>query len=288
MAVRHIAFYGRGGVGTSAVASNVSAALAEAGHRVIQIGCDPQSDSTSMLRRGMDLPTVLESLGKQCEVRIEDVSLTGFNGVLCIEAMSLLQSGDCAGRGLGEVFSFFRRERLFEAYKPDFVLYDLPMQTLCGAFSDPSHHIGFQQAYVVTTHDFPTLFITNTILRILANTHPSPGASLGGIIANGLTGPLAESIVRDFAKRTAVRAVSYLPNSTVVLQSELYGQTVLEAAPRSNHAFIFRRLAKQVVENGNGSVPNPLGAEELRRWARDWGDRIFELEMGFISEGAAI
>jgi nitrogenase iron protein NifH len=288
MATQHIAFYGRGGAGTSAVTSNISAALAENGYRVVQIGCDPQNDSTSVLRDGRELPTVLEVLRNNRYARIKDVSLEGFNGVLCIEAMSLFQSGDCAGRGISEVFSFFEKAAIFEEFKPDVVLYELPLEVLCGAFSFPSSHIRFDRAYVVTTQDFPSLFTTNTIFRILTKNAPSGGAKLGGIISHGLTGPFSESIVRDFAKRTGVNAISYLPNSTVVIQSELYGQTVLQAAPTSNHAYIFRRLAKQVIENRTGSVPTPLGAEDLRGWAREWGDRLFELEMGFINPGAAI
>jgi len=288
MAVQHIAFYGRGGAGTSAVASNISAALAEEGYRVIQIGCDPQNDSTNVLRDSRELPTVLEVVKKNRYARIEDVSRKGFNGVLCIEAMSLFQSGDCSGRGISEVFSFFAKAAIFEEYKPDVVLYDLPLEVLCGVFSFPSSHIRFDRAYVVTTQDFPALFTTNTIFRILAKNAPSGGAKLGGIIAHGLTGAFSESIVRDFAKRTGVKAVSYLPNSTVVIQSELYGKTVMEAAPKSNHSYIYRMLAKRVMESRTVSVPSPLSAEDLRRWAREWGDRIFELEAGFINPGAAI
>jgi len=288
MATQHIAFYGRGGAGTSAVTSNISAALAEEGYRVIQIGCDPQNDSTSLLRDGRELPTVLEVLHKSRCARIEDIARKGFNGVLCIEAMSLFQSGDCAGRGISEVFSFFEKTAIFEGYKPDVVLYDLPLEVLCGAFSFPSSRILFDRAYVVSTQDFPSLFTTNNIFRILSKNAPSGGAKLGGIITHGLTGPFSESIVRDFAKRTRVRAISYLPNSTVAIRSELYGQSVLEAAPSSNQAYIFRRLAKQVIENRTGSVPSPFGAEDLRSWARGWGDRIFELEAGLINPGAAI
>ncbi|MHC1697643.1 MAG: nitrogenase iron protein [Geobacteraceae bacterium] len=288
MSTHHIAIYGRGGAGTSAVTSNISAALAGEGYRVIQIGCDPQNDSTSVLRDGRELPSVLDVLKSNCYARLEDVSQKGFNGVLCIEAMSLFQSGDCAGRGISEVFHYFEKTGIIEEYKPDIVLYDLPLEVLCGVFSFPSSHIRFDRAYVVSTQDFPSLFTTNTILRILAKNAPSGGAKLGGIIAHGLTGPFSESIVRDFAKRTGVRAVSYLPHSTVVIQSELYGQTVLEAAPMSNHAYIFRRLAKQVIENRIGIIPTPFDAEALRSWAREWGDRIFELEAGFINPGAAI
>jgi nitrogenase iron protein NifH len=288
MPTQHIAFYGKGGGGTSTVASNVSAVLAEAGYRVILIGCDPQNDSTRTLRGGNDFPTVLEALQKQSSVRIEDVSTIGFNGILCIEALSLFQSEECAGRGIGKVFSFFKKIRLFEEYKPDFVLYDLPAEVVCSAFSFPSGKAVFERAYVVSSSDFLSLNTTNNIFRAIRKYTPAGGARLGGIIANGLTATLSESIVKDFAVRTGTRVVTYLPHSMVVIQSELYGQTVIEAAPQSNHAFIYRKLARQIIENRHSDIPDPFTAEELRIWAREWGDWIFELESGIITEGSAI
>ena len=58
--VKKIALYGKGGIGKSTVASNVSAALAHAGYTVVQIGCDPKSDSTQSLTGGKRIPTVLD------------------------------------------------------------------------------------------------------------------------------------------------------------------------------------------------------------------------------------
>ena len=40
--MKKIAFYGKGGIGKSTTAANVSAALSTAGHKVCQIGCDPK------------------------------------------------------------------------------------------------------------------------------------------------------------------------------------------------------------------------------------------------------
>jgi len=41
-----VAIYGKGGIGKSTVTSNLAAAFAAMGKRVIQIGCDPKADST--------------------------------------------------------------------------------------------------------------------------------------------------------------------------------------------------------------------------------------------------
>ena len=68
-----LAIYGKGGIGKSTISANLSAALAEQGTRVLQIGCDPKHDSTRLLMRGRMLPTVLEYLKdvpKELELRV--------------------------------------------------------------------------------------------------------------------------------------------------------------------------------------------------------------------------
>lgn len=54
-----IAIYGKGGIGKSTVASNLFAALASSGLKVIQIGCDPKVDSTINLMGGQQAVAAL-------------------------------------------------------------------------------------------------------------------------------------------------------------------------------------------------------------------------------------
>lgn len=71
--MKRIAIYGKGGIGKSTIASNISAALAASGKTVMQIGCDPKSDSTKNLTNGRRIPTVLSVMREKkagCRWRI--------------------------------------------------------------------------------------------------------------------------------------------------------------------------------------------------------------------------
>ena len=54
-----VAIYGKGGIGKSTVTSNLAAAFATMGKKVIQIGCDPKADSTMNLLGGEPLRPVM-------------------------------------------------------------------------------------------------------------------------------------------------------------------------------------------------------------------------------------
>lgn len=74
-----IAIYGKGGIGKSTVTSNLAAAFAAMGKRVIQIGCDPKADSTINLLGGEPLRPVMNYMREEDEEpeRLEDISKEG-------------------------------------------------------------------------------------------------------------------------------------------------------------------------------------------------------------------
>jgi nitrogenase iron protein NifH len=78
----------------------------------------------------------------------------------------------------------------------------------------------------------------------------------------------------------------------MVRQCELYGKTVIEASPLSNQSYYYRRLANQIVDESLTLTvrkqPKPLSREQLQSWAHEWADRLFALENGLITDGAAI
>ena len=59
-----IAIYGKGGIGKSFTLANLSYMMAQQGKKVLLIGCDPKSDTTSLLFGGRACPTIIETSSK--------------------------------------------------------------------------------------------------------------------------------------------------------------------------------------------------------------------------------
>jgi nitrogenase iron protein NifH len=275
---QHLAIYGKGGIGKSTTTSNIAAALAEAGYRVVQIGCDPKSDSTNTLRGGNYLNTVLDSTRDGAVVRLSDIAAVGFKGVVCVEAGGPVPGVGCAGRGINAAITLLQELHLFEEVQADVVLYDVLGDVVCGGFAVPIREGLTDRVYVVSSSDFMAIYAANNLFKAINKYAPSGGAKLGGIIANSLNASYAQPLIDDFAERTGTRVVDYVPRSSVVAKSELYGKTVIEANPDSAQADVYRRLARSIVEDTNPVIPKPLSVNELRQWARDWGDLIIRDE----------
>jgi nitrogenase iron protein NifH len=284
---KHIAIYGKGGIGKSTTTSNISAALAEAGYKVIQIGCDPKSDSTNTLRGNNDLPTVLDSLREGKAIHLDDIAVAGFKGVLCIESGGPVPGVGCAGRGINAAVTLLDELHLFEEFEPDFVLYDVLGDVVCGGFAVPIREGITDRVYVVSSSDFMAIYAANNLFKAISKYAPTGGAKLGGVIGNGLTAGYSKGIIDDFTQKTGTKSVASIPRSLVVSQSELFGKTVIEANPQDKHAYLYRDLAKYIAESEDLSVPNPLGSGELKNWAREWGNKVYSLENGVVTEATS-
>ena len=113
-----VAVYGKGGIGKSTVTSNLAAAFAAMGKRVIQIGCDPKADSTINLLGGEPLRPVMNYMREEDEEpeKLEDISKEGFGGVLCIETGGPTPGLGCAGRGIIATFQLLEDLKLLEMW----------------------------------------------------------------------------------------------------------------------------------------------------------------------------
>jgi nitrogenase iron protein NifH len=283
-----IALYGKGGVGKTTLAANLSAALAEAGKRVMLVGCDLKSDTGTLIHGRSQTITLLDYMRPSDNSKSSDLVVPGYRGIACVEVGDSLAEDECATRSIGKALGLLRELGLVEGFKPDYVIYDIPGEIGCAGIASHLNISAFHRTFIVTSGDLMSFYAANSFIRTFAR---QSVVSSSTIIGNALTGSFEESFVNDFARQVNAKVFGLIPRSLVVRHSELYGKTVIEAAPDSTQAQLYRRLAHQIVtdrDDKKDAVLNPLSVTELRKWAQGWGDRLGELEFGIIQDGAGI
>ena len=228
--MQKIAIYGKGGIGKSTVTSNLSAALAVLGKKVIQIGCDPKADSTVNLLGGEPLTPVMNFIrdyDREPE-RIEEISKVGFGNVLCIETGGPTPGLGCAGRGIITTFSLLEELELFEKYKPDFVLYDVLGDVVCGGFAAPIREGYAEKVLIVTSGEKMALYAANNINNAVKNFADRNYAVVRGVVMNRRAVENEEEKVRKFAHDNHLEIVADIPRSNDIIHYEDMGKTVVE------------------------------------------------------------
>jgi nitrogenase iron protein NifH len=286
---KQIAIYGKGGIGKSTTTSNISAALSVAGYRVLQIGCDPKSDSTVTLRGGEYIPTILDTLREKKNAKADDLVFSGFNGVYCVEAGGPAPGVGCAGRGIITAVELLKQQRVFESLDLDYVIYDVLGDVVCGGFAVPIREGIAEHVFTVTSSDFMAIYAANNLFTGIKKYSNSGGALLGGVIANSVNAQYSKHIIDDFVARTNTQVIEYVPRSITVTQSELQGKTTIEAFPDSEQARVYKTLAERIAGHTDSRVPEPMDVHELRKWAAEWSDQILAIETGEVrSTGQSI
>jgi nitrogenase iron protein NifH len=280
--IKQIAIYGKGGIGKSTTTSNISAALATQGLKVMQFGCDPKADSTNTLRGGTYIPTVLDSMRESAKVKPNEVIFEGFGGVYCVEAGGPAPGVGCAGRGIISAVQLFKQQRVFEELDLDIVIYDVLGDVVCGGFAVPIREGIAEHVFTVTSADFMAIYAANNLFKGIKKYSNSGGALLGGAIANSINAPYAKDIIDDFVERTQTQVIQYVPRSVTVTQAELQGKTTVEASPDSDQAAIYQELATRIWEHEDSKTPAPLEVSELREWAAGWADQLLAIETGEV------
>jgi len=267
-----IAFYGKGGIGKSTVAANISAALSIQGCKTLHIGCDPKADSTRCLV-GHRIPMVLQQLQKKQEqITRQDIVFSGFNGVNCIEAGGPEAGIGCAGRG---IITMMEELTYLELWNEgwDTVIYDVLGDVVCGGFSVPMREGYADSIYIVTTSEFMSVYAANYIMKAIGRSRGKRAVNLGGLIHNRRNGESSKDAVKQFASLTATRVLADIPFSREIALSELEGKTVIEKFPDSQVAWLFRKLAGIIVANQGYSRVQALNDGELEEFSHymlDW------------------
>ena len=245
-----IAIYGKGGIGKSTTVSNVAAALAESGLKVMQIGCDPKADSTIQLRHGEPVPTVLDLYKeKKQSLQLEDMVRIGYNGVICVEAGGPTPGLGCAGRGIITALEKLKETGAYETYQPDVILYDVLGDVVCGGFTMPMRNGYADKVFILTSGENMAIHAAANIAMAVENFKNRGYATLGGLILNRRDVPREEEKVQELADDFHTSVIGILSHSEQVILAEEQGKTLMECYPDSAMAEEYRALARAMVES---------------------------------------
>ncbi|MDR1249441.1 MAG: AAA family ATPase [Treponema sp.] len=258
-----IAIYGKGGIGKSTIAANISAVLGREGKKILQVGCDPKHDSTRFLLHRERITTALDYLKEtspdQCS--LSDLVHTGAFGVHCVEAGGPEPGVGCAGRGILTTFELLARLGIKEN-NYDAIIYDVLGDVVCGGFAVPIRRGYAEKVYIVTSGEFMAIYAANNILRGLGNYDLQKGRA-GGVIFNSRGLAEEEDRVKRFCDAVGLPLMVRFPRSDLFSDCEREGMCLVEAFPESDLAEQFADMADRIYSQQELYAPAPLADEEL-------------------------
>jgi chlorophyllide a reductase subunit X len=255
-----IAIYGKGGIGKSFTLANLSYMMAQLGKKVLLIGCDPKSDTTSLLFGGRACPTIIQtsSAKKQAgeQVAIGDVCFKR-DGVYAMELGGPEVGRGCGGRGI--IHGFELLEKLgFHDWDFDYVLLDFLGDVVCGGFGLPIARDMCQKVIVVGSNDLQSLYVANNVCSAVEYFRKLGGnVGVAGMVVNKDDGT---GEAAAFAEAAGIPLLAAIPADDDIRRKSANYQIV--GQPGSRWADMFEGLADQVA-TAPPMQPSPLSQDDL-------------------------
>ncbi|MFK8015702.1 MAG: chlorophyllide a reductase iron protein subunit X [Gammaproteobacteria bacterium] len=255
-----IAIYGKGGIGKSFTLSNLSYMMAQQGKKVLLIGCDPKSDTTSLLFGGKSCPTIIETSSKKKEagepVEIGDVCFKR-DGVYAMELGGPEVGRGCGGRGI--IHGFEIMEKLgFHEWDFDYVLLDFLGDVVCGGFGLPIARDMCQKVIVVGSNDLQSLYVANNVCSAVEYFRKLGGnVGVAGMAINKDDGT---GEAQAFAEAVGIPVLAAIPADEDIRRKSANYQIVAE--PGGQWGPLFEELALSVADS-EPRHPTPLSQDGL-------------------------
>jgi 3,8-divinyl chlorophyllide a/chlorophyllide a reductase subunit X len=255
-----IAIYGKGGIGKSFTLANLSYMMAQQGKRVLLIGCDPKSDTTSLLFGGKSCPTIIQTSSEKRlageEVSISDVCFIR-DGVFAMELGGPEVGRGCGGRGI--IHGFELLEKLgFHEWGFDYVLLDFLGDVVCGGFGLPIARDMCQKVIVVGSNDLQSLYVANNVCSAVEYFRKMGGnVGVAGLVINKDDGT---GEAHAFAERVGIPVLAALPQDDDIRRKSANYEII--GRPGGRWAPLFETLAVGVAE-APPLRPRPLDQDGL-------------------------
>jgi chlorophyllide a reductase subunit X len=255
-----IAIYGKGGIGKSFTLANLSYMMAQQGKKVLLIGCDPKSDTTSLLFGGRACPTIIETSSKKKlagePLEIGDVCFKR-DGVYAMELGGPEVGRGCGGRGI--IHGFETLEKLgFHDWGFDYVLLDFLGDVVCGGFGLPIARDMCQKVIVVGSNDLQSLYVANNVCSAVEYFRKLGGnVGVAGLVINkdDHTGE-----AQAFAAAAGIPILAAIPAHEDIRRKSANYEII--GTPESEWGTLFAELAGNVA-SAPPVRPNPLTQDQL-------------------------
>ena len=255
-----IAIYGKGGIGKSFTLANLSYMMAQRGKKVLLIGCDPKSDTTSLLFGGRACPTIIETSTRKKlageTVSIGDVCFKR-DGVYAMELGGPEVGRGCGGRGI--IHGFELLEKLgFHEWGFDYVLLDFLGDVVCGGFGLPIARDMCQKVIVVGSNDLQSLYVANNVCSAVEYFRKLGGnVGIGGLVINKDDGT---GEAQAFAEAVGIPVLAAIPADEDIRRKSASYEII--GRPDSRWASVFDALSDS-VESCKPNQPRPLTQDRL-------------------------
>jgi 3,8-divinyl chlorophyllide a/chlorophyllide a reductase subunit X len=255
-----IAIYGKGGIGKSFTLANLSYMMAQLGKRVLLIGCDPKSDTTSLLFGGRSCPTIIETSSRKKQagepVAIGDVCFKR-DGVFAMELGGPEVGRGCGGRGI--IHGFELLEKLgFHRWDFDYVLLDFLGDVVCGGFGLPIARDMCQKVIVVGSNDLQSLYVANNVCSAVEYFRRMGGnVGVAGLVINKDDGT---GEAQAFAEAVGIPVLASIPADEDIRRKSANYEII--GRPGGRWAPLFEDLASAAA-TAPPVRPAPLSQEDL-------------------------
>ena len=262
-----IVFFGKGGIGKSTIAANISVLFAAKGRKVLHVGCDPKMDSTLALM-GRRIRPFNEQGGAAGEAALRRSLHRSIKGIDCIEAGGPQAGVGCAGAGIGAMLDAIKDSSLIEKEGYDTVVFDVLGDVVCGGFAAPLRRGFASKAVLVVSEELLSLYAANNLISMV-NNYARNGVFLAGLAVNAKDFA-AVRLARAFALAAGTRVLGVIPRDPAVTRAEKARKPVVALEPRSEAARSLARLANEIASAGKpASPPRMLGEAEFEAFMNE-------------------
>lgn len=248
MAKYKVSFFGKGGIGKTTIAANLSYLISKFNKKVLMVGCDPKMDTSRLLLRNDISNTFTDNLTLNVNDNPLDKSVyksTLSDNLYCMEVGGPKAGIGCAGVGIGAMIDLMQKNNFLTNY--DYIVFDVLGDIVCGGFAGPLRE-GFSDImFIVTSEELASIYAANRLIE-MAYRYKTNGLKKIYLVANLKNIENKENLIR-FSKISGIKIISWIKREIEISHAADKNKLAIEINPKSKFAIEIARIYKAILTN---------------------------------------